>query len=171
MIYFEVINMSAANSSEKGMSNTSSNPQQQEACTFICSRDTIDGVYPSLLLAINARRMGLDSTIFYTFMGLNVIRKGGTGKCQFVPLGTMGAIPGMAGLATKMMRKQIDEADIPTIEELMEIAQLEGVNLVACKMTLDMMKLKVSDLIDGVRINTAEDYLKYARSCSINMFT
>jgi peroxiredoxin family protein len=143
---------------------------QKESCTFICSRDTIDGVYPSLMLAINARRIGMDSIIFYTFMGLNVIRKGGTKKCQFVPKGTMGAIPGMSVLATRMMSKQIDEAGIPTIDELMEIAQLEGVKLSACKMTLDMMKLKPSDLIDGVVVSTAAEYIKRARACTINMF-
>jgi len=163
--------MSSVGTGNKGKTDKIDVKQQKESCTFICSRDTIDGVYPSLLLAINARRMGMDSTIFYTFMGLNVVRKGGTEKCQFVPQGTMGAIPGMSMLATKMMSKQIDDAGIPTVTELMEMAQLEGVRLVACKMTLDMMKLNKAELIDGVVVNTAEDYLKHARDCSINMFT
>ncbi|MFP5212610.1 MAG: DsrE/DsrF/DrsH-like family protein [Acidobacteriota bacterium] len=153
------------------MENQSQAAGEKESCTFICSRGSLDGAYPALVLAINARRMGMDSTVFYTFMGIEVIRKSGTEKCQFIPPGTLGAIPGMSMLATKMMKKQIDEAGIPSLEELMEVAQLEGVKLVACRMTMDMMKLSPDDLIEGVVIQTAEDYLKHARNCKINMFT
>ena len=144
---------------------------QEESCTFICSRGTLDGAYPALILGINARRLGMDATVFYTFMGINLILKGGIDKSQFIPPGTMGAIPGMAAIATRMMRKQIDEAGIPSLGDLMEMAQLEGVRLVACKMTIDMMGLKPEDFIEGVEIQTAEDYLKHARNCKINMFT
>jgi peroxiredoxin family protein len=140
-------------------------------CTFICSRDTIDGVYPSLILAINARRLGMDATIFYTFMGINVIRKEGVKQCKFVPPGVMGAIPGMSSVATKMMKGKIQAANIPCLEELLEMAQLEGVKLIACKMTIDMMEFKETDFIEGVEIQTAEDYLRHARDCRINMFT
>jgi peroxiredoxin family protein len=142
-----------------------------ESCTFICSRDTLDGAYPALVLAINARRLGMGATVFYTFMGINIVRKGGAAKCRFIPPGPMGAIPGMASVATRMMKKQIDEAEIPSVEELMEVAQLEGVKFVACRMTMDMMKLSAEDLMEGIEIQTAEDYLKHARSCKINMFT
>jgi peroxiredoxin family protein len=144
---------------------------EQESCTFICSRNSLDGAYPSLILGINARRLGMEATVFFTFMGINVIRKCGAKKCQFVPPGTMGALPGMPSVATWMMRKQIDQAGIPTLEELMEMAQLEGVKLVACKMTIDMMGLKPEDFIEGVEIQTAEQYLMQARNCKINMFT
>jgi peroxiredoxin family protein len=148
-------------------------PQTSEKvrCTFICSRDTIDGVYPSLILAINARRLGMEATIFYTFMGINVIRKEGIKQCKFVPPGVMGAIPGMSSVATKMMKDKIQAANIPCLEDLLEMAQLEGVNLVACKMTIDMMDFKDTDFIEGVEIQTAEDYLRHARDCKINMFT
>lgn len=144
---------------------------ERESCTFICSRGTLDGAYPALILAINARRLGMDATVFYTFMGINVIRKGGVDKLHFIPPGTMGAIPGMSSVATWMMKRQIDQANIPTLDELMEMAQLEGVRFVACKMTMDMMGMKAEDFIDGVEIETAEDYLKHARNCKVNMFT
>lgn len=144
---------------------------QKEMCTFICSRGTLDGAYPALVLSINARRLGMEATVFYTFMGIELIRKGGAEKCKFIPPGVMGAIPGMAGVATRMMKKQIDEAGIPSIGELMEVAQIEGVKFVACRMTMDMMKLDDGDLMEGVEIQTAEDYLKHARHCKINMFT
>ena len=144
---------------------------EKESCTFICSRDTLDGAYPALILAINARRLGMDATVFYTFMGINIIRKGGAAKAQFVPGGTMGAIPGMSMVATRMMRKKIDGAGIPDLVELMEVAQLEGVRIVGCKMTMDMMGLSMEDFMEGVEINNAEQYLMHARNCKINMFT
>jgi peroxiredoxin family protein len=149
---------------------------QAEACdiqkhTFICSRGTLDGAYPSLILAINSQRLGNDATVFYTFMGINIVKKGYLEKLKFHPPGFMGAIPGMSQLATGMMKKQIEEAGIPDLEILMETAQLEGVKLVACKMTMDMMKLGDDELMEGVEIMNAEDYLKIAGQCSINMFT
>jgi len=152
--------------------DTGAQPSAEPACcTFICSRDTLDGAYPSLVLAVNARRLGMDASIFYTFMGINVIRKGGAARCKFIPGGTMGAIPGMSAFASWMMRKKIKSADVPALDELMEIAQLEGVRFVACKMTMDMMGLRREDFIEGIEIQTAEQYLKHARNCKVNMFT
>ncbi len=162
--------MSATETRQENKATPSSAPEK-ENCTFICSRDTLDGAYPALILGINAKRLGMESTVFYTFMGINVIRKGGASKCKFVPGGTMGAIPGMSNVATKMMKSKIDGAGIPPLDELLEMAQLEGVRLVACKMTIDMMGLTREDFIDGVEIQTAEEYLKHARHCKINMFT
>ncbi|MFZ5812288.1 MAG: DsrE/DsrF/DrsH-like family protein [Thermodesulfobacteriota bacterium] len=139
--------------------------------TFICSRGTLDGAYPSLVLGINTARMRREAYVFYTFMGINILRKGYLSKLKFHPPGFLGAMPGMSALATSMMKKQIEEANIPDIEELMEVAQIEGVRLVACHMTMGMMKLTREDLIDGVEIMTAEEYLKLADGCHINMFT
>jgi peroxiredoxin family protein len=84
--------------------------QASEQATFICARDTMDGVYPPLLLAINARRLGMEATIFFTFMGLNAILKGRAKKIKFQMPGFMGAIPGMATMATGMMKKKIEKA-------------------------------------------------------------
>ena len=104
-------------------------------------------------------------------MGIDVIRKGGAARCKFVPGGTMGAIPGMSAFASWMMRKKISAAGVPALDEMVEIAQLEGVGFIACKMTIDMMGLRREDFIEGVGIQAAEDYLKHARNCNINMFT
>ena len=144
--------------------------QPPEQATFICARDTLDGVYPPLLLAINAQRLGMEATIFFTFMGLNAIRKGWAKKIKFQMPGFMGAIPGMASMATGMMKKKVEKAGIPAIEDMMDMAQAEGVRFVACKMTVDMMELSEDAFIDGVEIMTAEDYMKLAKSAKLNMF-
>jgi len=157
--------------SAKAMENEARQSEpQRESASFICSRDTLDGVYPPLLLAVNARRQGMDASIFFTFMGLNALRKGWAKKVKFHPPGFMGAIPGMSAMATGMMKKKIDNAGIPDIEDMMDMAQAEGVRFVACRMTVDMMELREEDFIDGVEVWTAEDYIKHARTCKINMF-
>ena len=144
---------------------------KKEKAAFICVKDTIDGAYPSLVLGINAARQGMESKIFYSFMGLNLVLQGGVDRAKYFPPGAMGAIPGMVTLATGMMKKKIDKANIPSLGELQEMAQLEGVELIACKMTVDMMEIDEKKLIEGVSVWTAEDFLKYAKGCEICLFT
>ena len=145
--------------------------EKKEKAAFICVKDTLDGSYPSLVLGINAARLGMESKIFYSFMGLNMVLQGGVDRAKFFPPGVMGAIPGMTTIATGMMKKKIDKANIPSLGELQEIAQLEGVELIACKMTVDMMEIDETKLVEGVVVWTAEDFLKYAKDCKICLFT
>ncbi len=145
--------------------------QEKDKAGFICVKDTLDGAYPSLVLGINAARQGMETKIFYSFMGLNLVIEGGVDRAKFFPPGVMGAIPGMTGIATGMMKKKIDKANIPSLGELQEMAQLEGVELIACKMTVDMMEIDEDKLIDDVPVWTAEDFLIYAKDCQICLFT
>lgn len=154
--------------------NQDQNPSRTgvvETAAFITSRDTLDGAYPGLILGINAKRLGMEARIFYTFMGINVIRKGWADKAKFLPPGFMGAIPGMSALATWMMKDKMEKAQIPPLSDVQEMAMLEGVKFVACKMTVDMMKFTEEDFIEGVTIQAAEDFLKYAKDCKICLFT
>lgn len=144
---------------------------KKEKAAFICVKDTLDGAYPSLVLSINAARQGMESKIFYSFMGMNLVLEGGVDRAKFFPPGVMGAIPGMTRIATGMMKKKIDKANIPSLGELQEVAQLEGVELIACKMTVDMMEIDESKLIEGVAVWTAEEFLIYAKDCQICLFT
>lgn len=144
---------------------------QKESAAYITSRDTLDGAYPGLILGINSRRLGMDATVFYTFMGINVIRKGWSEKAKFQPPGFMGAVPGMSAIATWMMKEKMEKANIPALPDLQEMAILEGVRFVACKMTVDMMGFDLDDFIEGVTIQAAEDFLKYAKDCKILLYT
>lgn len=145
--------------------------EQKQAAAFITSKDTLDGAYPGLILGKNSKRLGMEATVFYTFMGINVIRKGWVEKAKFQPPGFMGAIPGMSAVATWMMKEKMEKANIPPLSDLQEVAQIEGVKFVACKMTVDMMGFSEKDFIDGVIIQTAEDFLKYAKDCKILLYT
>ena len=102
---------------------------------------------------------------------MNLVLEGGVDRAKFFPPGVMGAIPGMTSIATGMMKKKIDKANIPSLGELQEVAQLEGVELIACKMTVDMMEIDESKLIEGVAVWTAEEFLIYAKDCQICLFT
>jgi peroxiredoxin family protein len=144
---------------------------EKEKAAFVCVKDSLDGAYPSLVLGINAARLGMETKIFYSFMGMNLVLDGGADRAKFFPPGVMGAIPGMTNIATGMMKKKIDKANIPSLAELQEMAQAEGVELVACKMTVDMMEIDESKFVDDVIVWTAEDFLKYAKDCKICLFT
>ena len=145
--------------------------EQKQTAAFITSKDSLDGVYPGLILGINAQRLGMQATVFYTFMGINVLRKGWVEKARFQPPGFMGAIPGMSAVATWMMKEKMEDANVPALPDLQEMALVEGVKFVACKMTADMMKFTEKDFIEGVTIQTAEDFLKYAMHCKMVMYT
>lgn len=143
----------------------------KEKAGFICVKDTLDGAYPSLVLGINAARMGMESKIFYSFMGLNLVLKGGTERARFFPPGAMGMIPGMSYLATEMMKKKIEKANIPSLQDMQEMAMLEGVELIACHMTVEMMEIDPATLCEGVKVWTAEDFMHYAKECKVCLFT
>ncbi len=145
--------------------------EEKEKAAFICVKDTLDGAYPSLVLGINAARQGMETKIFYSFMGMNMVMGGGADRAKFIPEGALGAIPGMSTIATGMMKKKIEKANIPSLADLQDVAQIEGVELIACKMTVDMMEIDDTKLIDGVVVWTAEDFLKYAKDCKICLFT
>lgn len=145
--------------------------KEKEKAAFICVKDTLDGAYPSLVLAINAARQGMESKVFYSFMGMNLVLEGGVDRAKFFPPGVMGAIPGMSSIATGMMKKKIESANIPSLKDLQEMAQIEGVELVACKMTVDMMEIDEEKLIDGVIVWTAADFITYSKECKICLFT
>jgi peroxiredoxin family protein len=144
---------------------------EKEKAAFICVKDTLDGAYPSLVLAINAARQGMESKVFYSFMGMNLVLEGGVDRAKFFPPGVMGAIPGMTTIATGMMKKKIESANIPSLKDLQEMAQIEGVELIACKMTVDMMEIDEDKLIEGVIVWTAADFISYSKECKICLFT
>jgi len=77
----------------------------------------------------------------------------------------------MSAVATWMMKDKMEKANIPPLSDLQEVAQVEGVRFVACKMTVDMMRFSEKGFINGVIIQTAEEFLKYAKDCKILLYT
>lgn len=143
----------------------------QKKANFVCSRSTVDGIYPPLILAIQARRVGADSMIFFTFDGINAVRKGRSENLKYFPPGLLGVVPGVPSVAAKTMIKMAEEkANVPGPADLLEMAACEGVKFYACKMTMDMMGLTEGDLLGDVEITDAKNFMERALNSEVNMF-
>jgi len=112
-------------------------------------------------MANGARMEGIDANVFFTFFGLDAIRKHRQDKIKVATVGNpglhtptlVGGLPGMSALATHMMRRRMEELDIPPIPEFGELVSDSGAGLYACKATVDMFKLSEHDFdeqVDGV---------------------
>ena len=148
---------------------------------IIASKVTLDMAYPPLILASAAAAMGEDVEIFFTFYGLDIIKKGGPEHLQVAPVGNpampvpvpnfVGMLPGMTPLATWMMKSQFFEKQhVASIEELLHECIDLGVKLIACQMTMDVMGIKATDLIEGVEIGGAATFLAFANEAHTTLF-
>ncbi len=138
---------------------------------LILSKATIDNVYACFILANGARMEGIESEIFFTFFGLEAIRKDKLKHLKVATVGNpamhmptmLGGLPGMEALATSMMKKEMEKLDIPPVDEFLEILSASGSKLWACKLAMDMFHIKEEDLIDDFDgVLTVGDF--YARA-------
>lgn len=145
--------------------------KENKKVLLICSRNTLDGVYPPLILGLQGVRAGAETAIFFTFNGLDVIRKGGVKKVKYFMPGLLGAVPGMPALATRMMLGMAEKkANVPPPAELLEMARLEGVKFYGCLMTMQMMGLTKDDLIEGAELIDAAGYMRMALEADVQLF-
>jgi len=128
---------------------------------IICSKGSLDMAYPGLILANAALGEGIETHLFFTFWGYEIINKKTMARLQFSPVGNpathmptaVSGLPGMQAMATRMMRAQIEALDVPPVPEFLDMIKDAGGHLWACRMSGDMMKLVQEDLyerIDGV---------------------
>jgi len=139
--------------------------------SIICSKGSLEGVYPALIMANGARMEGIEANLFFTFFGLDAITKSKVKKIKVATVGNpamgiptvIGAIPGMSAMATKMMMKKMDQLDIPPIDEFIEMIAGAGGKLYACKASVDMFDLKKDDFLDDVeKILTVGEFYELA---------
>jgi peroxiredoxin family protein len=139
---------------------------------IVVSHGSLEGVYPALIMANGARMEGIEADLFFTFFGLDAIRKDRFEHLKVATVGNpglhmptlLGALPGFSGLATKMMKKQMAKIDIPELPEFMELVADSGVHLFACQATVDMFGLTEENFIpqvDGI-ITVGEFYERAA---------
>jgi peroxiredoxin family protein len=143
---------------------------------IICSKGNLDMAYPGLVLANAALGEGIETHLFFTFWGFEMITKKTMGDLKFSPLGntathmpnSLSGLPGMTAMATRMMRKQIADLDVPEVPEFLEQIHASGGHLWACRMSADMMKLHEEDLYDGVEgIISASDFIELTAGAQI----
>lgn len=135
---------------------------------IICSKGSLDMAYPGLVLANAALGEGIETHLFFTFWGFDMINKETMGHLKFTPVGNpathmppmLMGLPGMTSFATHMMKKQIEGIDIPEVPEFLEMITDAGGHLWACRMSADMMHVEEKDLYERVEgIISATDFI------------
>lgn len=145
--------------------------ESKKKVTFICSRSTLDGLYPPLILALQAARAGAEALIFFTFDGINALKKGEMEKYRYYPPGILGVVPGIPAMAgQKMVKLAGEKANVPDPGDIFQMCRYEGVKFYGCRMTMEMMDISEEQLVEGVEITNSEGYIRMALESSVNMF-
>ena len=143
---------------------------------IICSKGNLDMAYPALVLANAALGEGIETHLFFTFWGFDMITKSRMHDLQFSPVGntamhlpgrdtkmpqSLAPLPGMTAMATKMMKQQIADLGIPEVPDFLDQIVAAGGHLWACRMSADMNNLTEADLRDDVDgIINASDFIE-----------
>ena len=130
---------------------------------IICTKANLEDVYATLVMANGAVMEGIEAKVFFTFFGLDAITKKQMNKLHTATLGNpgmrmpggapfpslLGLIPGVESGVSAMMKSQMEALDIPPVDEFLEMITAGGGEIFACKLAMDMFKLKESDLWEG----------------------
>jgi peroxiredoxin family protein len=153
--------------------------EKSNRLAIIASHGTLDMAYPPLILATAALAMDMEAAIFFTFYGLEILKKGNADKLKVAPIANpampmpvpniIGMLPGMTGMATSMMNGWMKKANVAKLSDLLEMAVEGGVRLIACQMTMDVMGIKREELIDGIEIGGAATFLNYASENALSL--
>lgn len=151
--------------------------------TIIVFSGDLDKVLASFIIANGARALGRPVTMFFTFWGLNALRKPEKVKVKKPFMDRMfGAMMprgskrlklsklNMGGMGTKMMQKVMKDKNVNSVEELMMQAMKSGIKLVACTMSMDVMGITKEELLDGVEFAGVATYLGDAEESNVNLF-
>lgn len=151
--------------------------------TIIVFDGDMDKVLASFIIANGALAMGRPVTMFFTFWGLNALRRTQKQHIKKSPVESMfGAmLPrgakrlhlsklDMGGLGAAMMKRIMKDKNIDSLEELMKKAMRNGVRIIACSMSMDVMGIRKEELIDGVEIGGVGTYLGDAEESNVNLF-
>jgi peroxiredoxin family protein len=143
---------------------------------IICSKGSLDMAYPGLVLANAALGEGIETHLFFTFWGFDIINKDTMAHLKFTPVGnpathmppSLMGLPGMTAFATHMMKKQIEGIDVPDVPEFLEMITDAGGHLWACRMSADMMHIGEEELYERVEgIISASDFIEKSEGAQI----
>lgn len=147
---------------------------------IIASKGTLDWAYPPFILAATAAALGYETRMFFTFYGLQLLRKkldlkvssvGNPAMPMPFPLPVMlQAFPGMQTLMTAMMKKKIRAKGVASIEELRQLSLEAGVKMIGCQMTIDLFDFNRDDFIEGIDYAGAATFLEFAGEADVNLF-
>jgi peroxiredoxin family protein len=161
---------------------------------IIATKGTLDWAYPPFILASTAAALGWDVTVFFTFYGLNLVKKdvsdlkvsplGNPGMPMKMPFGPdwfksinwnipnviQAGVPGFETMATSLMQQTIKNNGVASITELRELSQEAGVKFVVCQMTVELFGFNHEDFIDGMDYVGAASFLPVAQTSDVCLF-
>lgn len=157
-----------------------------KSMSIIVTKGTLDWAYPPFILATTAAAMDVKVDMFFTFYGLQLLKKN-LDHLQISTLGNPGmempmmgmhmkmpnivsAIPGADALCSTMMRNLIKKKGVASVEELRDAAVETDVNLIGCQMTMGLFEWEKHDLMEDIQIGGAATYMEKALNSDINLF-
>lgn len=126
---------------------------------MVVSEGGFDKAMMPLIMGTTAASMGMEVHVFYTFFGLNLLKKGNRPK-----------LPGMMRFFTGMMEKKMKKLNIPSIQEMMKQARELDVKFYACSTSMTLMGMKESDLVEGTKVLGASAFLNLAADSKTTLF-
>lgn len=148
---------------------------------LIATKGTLDMAYPPFILASTAAALGYEVQIFFTFYGLQLLRKD-LSDVKISPLANpampmplpmpvmVQMLPGMETIATMMMKDKLKKKGVASLEELRAVCQEAEVKFIACQMTVDLFDFDKSEFIDGIEYGGAAMFLEFAGDTDICLF-
>lgn len=167
---------------------------EQKRLAIIATKGTLDWAYPPFILASTAGALGYDVQIFFTFYGLNLLKRdlaglkvsplGNPGMPMKMPFGpkwfrginwnipnaVQAVVPGFESLATGLMKQTIQQKGVASIPELRQLCLDADVKFVGCQMTVDLFGYEHADFIDGIEYGGAATFFEFAGDADICLF-
>ena len=154
---------------------------EEKKLAIIATKGTLDWAYPPFILASTAAALGYETQIFFTFYGLNLLKKD-MSDVKVSPLGNpampmpmpipnlVQVLPGMEAMATSMMKKKMKAKGVASLEDLRDLCVEAEVSLIACQMTVDLFDYSPSEFIDGIEYGGAATFFEFAGQSDISLF-
>ncbi len=156
----------------------------EKKLAILATKGTLDWGYPPFILASTASALGYETQVFFTFYGLQLVRKkmdlkvsplGNPGMPMpmgmdkwFPVLGTV--LPGMESMMSTMMKKKMKDKGVASLEELRDLCIEAEVKMIACQMTVDLFEFNPNDFVDGIEFGGAATFFEFAGDSDICLF-
>lgn len=152
----------------------------EKKLAIIATKGSLDWAYPPFILASTAAALGYEVEIFFTFYGLQLVRKkldlkvtslGNPGMPMPMPMPVLlQALPGMQSMMTMMMKQKMKAKGVASVEDLRSLCQEADVKMVACQMTVDLFDMNPADFIDGIELGGAATFFEFAGEADICLY-
>jgi len=148
---------------------------------IIATKGTLDMAYPPFILASTAAALGYEVQVFFTFYGLQLLRKD-LSDVKISPLANpampmpvpmpvlVQVLPGMETMATMMMKDKLKKKGVASLEELRTLCQEADVKFIACQMTVDLFEFDKNEFIGGIEYGGASTFMEFAGETDICLF-